>query len=64
MWQSFKNYFLTAWIIAGVPMAIRLWKEGPLGMLLAFLMVAPLAAVLSIAKVAYDRRKARQQLLP
>jgi hypothetical protein len=44
-------------------MAIKLLKEGPLGMLLAFAMVAPLAAILAIAKAAYDRRKARQPQL-
>jgi hypothetical protein len=60
----FKHYFLTGWLIAGLPMAIKLWKEGPLGMLVGFLAVAPLAAIFAIAKVAYDRRKARQQQLP
>ena len=61
MWQSFKNYFITAQLIAGLAMAGRLWNEGPLGMLLGFLYVIPLSALLALLKSAYDLRKARQQ---
>jgi hypothetical protein len=61
MWQAFKHYFITAQLIAGGAMAMKLWNEGPLGMLLGFLMVAPIAAAFALAKAAYDRRKARQQ---
>lgn len=63
MWQAFKNYFLTAQLIVGPVMAIKLWNEGPLGMLLGFLAVAPLAAIFAIAKAAYDQRRVRQQQL-
>lgn len=59
MWQSFKNYFVTAQLIAGLAMAGRLWNEGPWGMLLGFVMVAPLAALFALLKAAYDYRKTR-----
>lgn len=60
MWQSFKNYFATAQLIAGLAMALRLWNEGPAAMLLGFIAVIPLAALVAIARTAYDRRKTRQ----
>lgn len=59
MWQSFKNYFLTAQLIAGIAMAARLWNEGPLGMLFGFLAVVPVAAIFALAKAAYDHRRTR-----
>jgi len=61
MWQSFKHYFWTAQIIAGLVMAAKLWKEGPVGMFLAFLAVAPLAAIFALVKAAYDHRRTRPQ---
>lgn len=60
MWQSFKNYFWTAQLIAGLAMAARLWNEGPWGMLLGFVMVVPLTALFALGKAAYDHRKTRQ----
>jgi F0F1-type ATP synthase assembly protein I len=60
LWQSFKNYFVTAQLIAGFAMAARLVGEGPWGMLIGFLAVAPLAALFAILKAAYDLRKTRQ----
>lgn len=61
MWQSFKNYFITAQLIAGLAMAARLWNEGPLGMLLGFLLVAPVSALFAVLKSVYDLRRARRQ---
>lgn len=61
MWQSFRNYFVTAQLIVGTVMALKLWNEGPLGMLLGFLYVIPITAPLALARAAYDQRKIRQQ---
>lgn len=63
MWQSFKNYFITAQLIVGTVMALKLWNEGPLGMLLGFVYVIPITALLALARSAYDRWKTRQQQL-
>ena len=63
MWQSFKNYFITAQLIVGLTMAARLWNEGPLGMLLAFVLVSPITASFALGKAAYDLRKVRLQQL-
>jgi hypothetical protein len=61
MWQSFKNYFITAQLIVGTVMALKLWSEGPVGMLLGFVYVIPITALFSLARAAYDQRKTRPQ---
>lgn len=60
MWQAFKNYFVTAQLIAGGAIAVQVYKEGIWGMLLAFAITAPVVAILCLGKVAFDRWKARR----
>lgn len=55
-WRTFRNYFLSAWWIAGGGMAVKLWSEGVLGVLFAYAAVAPLAAIGALAKAAYDQK--------
>lgn len=62
MWQSFRNYFVTAQLMVGGSVAIQAHNEGILGMLLAFALTAPIVAILCLGKVAFDRWKARQPL--
>lgn len=63
-WQAFRNYFLSAWWIAGGALAVKLWNEGWLGVLFAFAFVAPLAAIGALAKAAYDQKHPPQAVPP
>ena len=67
MSESFKNYFWTAQLVGGLPMAFKMFFEGmqgyagPLqGLLWAvggFLVVVPIAAGVSWVRLVRDRRR-------
>lgn len=70
MWQTFKNYFVTAQLIVGFYMAATVgaqaWRrDGALGVILwgigAFFAVMPVTALICLAKAAYDHRRSQQR---
>lgn len=72
MSESFKNYFWTAQLMGGLPMAVKMFVEGmkdsggpEMGLLWAaggFLAVVPIAAAVSLVRLVLNRRRERREI--
>lgn len=56
MWETFRNYFLTAQLTVGPVMALKLSDEGWLAVVVGFLATIPVIAPLAWWRAAYVTR--------